>query len=189
MKRLRTILIGLLGFATVLLGIGFALPSTAHVERSITISAEPAAVFALISDFEAWGQWSPWAELDPDAQLTIDGSGLGQTMAWSSDNPQVGQGQQEIVELERDRHLKTHLEFEGQGIADATFDLNPTLNETEEGVLSNGTEVIWSLDSNLSKDIPLVFKPINNYLGLLLDGLIGQDYERGLANLKRIAEG
>ena len=187
MKRWQNIVLGLVGAGLVLFGIGFTLPSTAHVERDITIDAPPAEVYAFISDFRQWGQWSPWASIDPDAQLTLIGTDLGQTMTWASDNPQVGQGQQEIIELERDRHLKTHLEFEGQGVADATFELTPVVTETD-GVMTNGTQVVWSLDSSISEEAPFLFKPLNNYLGLLLDSLVGKDYETGLANLKRVVE-
>lgn len=187
MKRWQKIVAGFLGFNLILFVIGLALPSSAHVERSITINAEASEVYALVSHFDQWGRWSPWAEIDPDTQIIITGSGVGQTMVWSSDNPQVGQGQQEIIELERDRHLKTHLEFEGQGVADASFDLTPVVSDAD-GVIGNGTEVVWSLDSALSEEAPFIFKPLNNYLGLLLDSLVGKDYETGLANLKRIAE-
>jgi len=31
-------------------------------------------------------------------------------------------------------------------------------------------------------------QPIGNYLGLMMDGMVGADYERGLANLERVAE-
>lgn len=188
MKRWQSITFGIVTAGLVLFGLGFALPSTAHVERNITIEAPPEEVYALISDFKQWGQWSPWASIDPEAQLTITGAGLGQTMIWASDNPQVGQGQQEIIDLKRDRYLKTHLEFEGQGVADATFELMPTVVDTD-GVITNSTEVVWSLDSSISEDAPFIFKPLNNYLGLLLDSLVGKDYETGLANIKRVIEG
>lgn len=187
MKRWQSIVLGLVSVGLVLFGIGFALPSTAHVERNITIDAPPADVYALISDFNQWDQWSSWAKLDPEAQVTISGTGLGQTMVWASDNPQVGHGQQEIIELEGDRHLKTHLEFEGQGVADATFELTPIVTETDD-LETNGTQVVWSLDSPVGEDTPLVLKPLNNYVGLLLDFMVGKEYETGLANLKAIAE-
>ena len=188
MKRWQQVLLGIATAGLILFGIGFALPSTAHVERGIIIDAPPEDVYPLISDFSQWGQWSPWASIDPDAQMTITGSGLGQTMVWASENPQVGQGQQEIIDLKRDRYLKTHLEFEGQGVADAAFALTPTVTDTD-GVITNSTEVVWSLDSSISEEAPFIFKPLNNYLGLLLDSLVGKDYETGLANLKRVVEG
>ncbi|MEM9219552.1 MAG: SRPBCC family protein [Cyanobacteria bacterium P01_F01_bin.150] len=187
MKSWQRNLIRLVSLLIVFWSVGFALPSTAHVERDIIINAPPAEVYELISDFKQWGQWSPWARLDPEVELAISGSGLGQTMMWASDNPQVGSGQQEIIELERDRQLKTHIEFDGQGVANATFELTAALNETD-GVVTKGTKVVWSLDSTVNDKAPFFFKPINNYFGLLLDSLVGKDYETGLANIKQIAE-
>ena len=40
--------------------------STYRVERSATISASPAAIYALLADFHEWPKWSPWEEIDPD---------------------------------------------------------------------------------------------------------------------------
>ena len=60
--------------------IGFALPSHVHVERQTTIQATPDRVFARVGDFRQWEAWSPWANIDPDADMHISGSGLGQTM-------------------------------------------------------------------------------------------------------------
>ena len=112
--------------------------------------------------------------------MTITGSGIGQKMAWASENPQVGNGTQEIVEIESPRHLKTQLEFDGQGVANATFDLTP-----ENGA----TRVIWSLDTDMRKGISVWMQPINTYLGFLMDSMVGKDYEQGLKNLKDVVEG
>jgi uncharacterized protein YndB with AHSA1/START domain len=161
------------------IGVGFLLPSTVHVERDITINAPPEDVYALISNFKQWEGWSPWANLDPDAEMTIAGSGLGQTMTWASEDPEVGEGSQAIVELEPPYLVKTHLEFGDQGIADAAFDLTPE---------DEGTHVVWSLDSDMREGVPLLMQPISTYFGFLMDGMIGPDYETGLQNLKALAE-
>lgn len=161
------------------IGTGFLLPSTVHVERDITIKASPETVYALVSNFKQWEGWSPWANLDPDAEMTITGSGLGQTMTWSSEDPQVGQGCQEIIDLEPPYFVKTHLEFEDQGSADAAFDLTPA---------DEGTHVVWSLDSDMREGVPLLMQPISTYFGFLMDRMIGPDYETGLQNLKALAE-
>jgi hypothetical protein len=174
-------LIGVL-FALVVLVIagGFLLPSTVHVERDILVDASPDQVFAFVSDFNAWDGWSPWAKLDPDADMTVSGSGLGQTMSWASENPQVGQGSQEIVALEAPKSLQTHLEFGDMGMADATFTLLPEADQTR---------VVWSLDSDMREGVPLLTQPINTYFGFLMDSMVGKDYEIGLQNLKDLAEG
>jgi uncharacterized protein YndB with AHSA1/START domain len=168
-----------LGVVLLIIGAGFLLPSDVHVERSRLIDAPPEKIFALISDFEEWGSWSPWAELDPDASMQITGSGMGQKMAWSSDNPQVGSGSQEITRLNAPDYLQTHLDFGPNGEADAAFQLIP---------VGDKTQVVWSLDADMREGVPFLKQPVNTYLGMLMDSMVGQDYETGLANLQALAE-
>lgn len=177
LKRLIGISFAVFAF---LFGLGFLLPAQAHVERSLVIDAPPAQVFAQVSDLSAWSAWSPWAKLDPDAQLTVEGSGVGQRMIWSSDNPQVGEGSQVVTALESPSHVQTHLEFDGQGLADAAFDLTP--------MADGQTQVTWSLDSNMRDGVPFLMKPVSTYMGFLMDGMVGGDYETGLQNLKAVLE-
>src|SRR5258708_3350311 len=66
----KKILIGVALFV-VLFVIGFCLvvglqPSGFSVERSASVAAPPAAVFALVDDLRAWDAWSPWSKLDPN---------------------------------------------------------------------------------------------------------------------------
>ena len=82
---LKKILIGLavlvLGFVVVV-----ALqPSDFSVERSATMAAPQANVFAQVNDLRKWDAWSPWAKLDPDAKISFEGpeSGQGAAMSWS----------------------------------------------------------------------------------------------------------
>ncbi len=180
MSLLKTFVSVLFALVVLVIAGGYLLPSTVHVERDIVIDAPPEQVYALLSDFSAWEGWSPWAKLDPNAAMTISGSGLGQTMSWASDNPKVGQGTQTIVALEAPNALTTHLEFGDMGSADATFTLLPEDDQTH---------VVWSLDSNMREGVPLLAQPINTYFGFLMDSMVGNDYEVGLQNLKNLAEG
>jgi uncharacterized protein YndB with AHSA1/START domain len=169
--------LGLIGF--LVLG-SFLLPSHVHVERDIVINAPPEAVYALVSDFQAWDAWSPWANLDPDAEMTITGTGIGQTMTWASENPQVGRGSQVIAAMDAPHTLTTHLDFGNMGLADATFTLTP---EGEQ------TQVTWTLDTDMRAGVPLLQQPLNTYFGFLMDSMVGKDYETGLQNLKTVVEG
>ena len=99
MSKLTKILAAISGLLLLTYAIGFALPQTVHVERSLVMDAPAEAVFAEISDFRNWDAWSPWAELDPDAELTITGAEVGQTMVWVSETPQVGRGSQIITAI------------------------------------------------------------------------------------------
>ena len=48
-------------------------PSEVRVERTATIAAPPAVVFAQVNDFHKWEAWSPWAKLDPAANSSSVG--------------------------------------------------------------------------------------------------------------------
>jgi hypothetical protein len=177
---LLTKLVGaLLGVLVLAIGAGYLLPSQVHVERDIVINAEPQSIFALVSDFHTWDAWSPWAKLDPNATMQISGSGVGQTMTWSSENPQVGTGSQTIIRLEEPQTLVTHLDFGDNGVADAAFKLIPTDGQTR---------VVWSLDTDMREGVPVLKQPLSTYFGFAMDAMMGKDYETGLQNLKAIAE-
>lgn len=173
-------ILGGLATAVVLLFVaGFVLPSQVHVERSLLISAPPTKIFPLVSDLNKWDAWSPWAEMDPNATMTISGTGVGQTMQWHSEDPQVGDGTQKVIGLESPNYVTTHLDFGDQGMADAMLKLTPQ---------DEGTLVSWSLDSDMRAGVPTLMQPISTYFGFMMDGMIGKDYEQGLNNLKALAE-
>ncbi|MEO1507365.1 MAG: SRPBCC family protein [Cyanobacteria bacterium J06633_23] len=158
---------------------GFVLPSQIHVERSLLISAPPTEIFPMVSDFNQWEAWSPWAKMDPNAEMAISGTGVGQTMEWHSEDPDVGNGTQEIMGMESPSYVSTHLDFGDQGMADAMLTLTPQ---------GEGTLVSWTLDSDMRAGVPTVMQPISTYFGFLMDSMIGKDYEKGLSNLKALAE-
>jgi hypothetical protein len=172
----KRILFTLAGIAVVLAAIGFFLPRTAEVERSVSIGAPAEKIFPLINDFQKFNDWSPWARRDPNTEYRFEGpeSGVGAKMFWSSDNPDVGSGSQEIVESAVDKSVRTRLDFGAQGKAEAYFDL------TTEG---DGTRVVWGFHSDFGTNL------IGRYMGLMFDEWIGADYEAGLVNLKQLAEG
>lgn len=175
MKILKRLLIGLLVVVVLLLAVGMLLPSTVHVERSTTIAAPPSTVFTLLNGFARMNDWSPWAEIDPNTTYEYSGpaQGVGAKMAWQSDHKNVGSGSQEITASQPYERIETHLDFGPQGTAEAFFDLSP------EG---DGTQVVWGFDTDFG------LNPIGRYFGLMMEGMLGPDYEAGLANLKQLAE-
>ena len=48
-------------------------PSDFRVERSATVAAPQADIFAQVNDLHKWDAWSPWAKLDPDAKISFEG--------------------------------------------------------------------------------------------------------------------
>lgn len=175
MKFFKWLLITLGIVVAIVIGGSFFLPASVHVERSMVIRAEPAAIFPYVNNYRKFNEWSPWAPRDPNAEYTFSGpeEGTGAKMTWRSDNEQVGSGSQEIIESKPSETVVTALDFGEMGTAQASFRLQPE---------DSGTKVTWTLDT------PEIANPIGRWMGLLLDNLIGADYEEGLARLKKKVE-
>ncbi len=133
-------------------------------------------MFALVDGFAQFNKWSPWFEQDPGAKYAYEGprSGVGAKITWSGDPAKSGSGSQEIVESRPWELVGTSLDFGMQGEATAQFILTP------EGT---STRVMWGFDTDLGMN------PVNRYFGLMIDGMVGADFEKGLAGLKKLAEG
>lgn len=174
--RILGIILGIVvALAAAVVVVGFLLPSEQFVSRSVVVEADQDEVFALVNDFREFNRWSPWAAKDPDTQYTFSGpdTGVGASMSWSSEDPSVGSGSQEIVEAESGSRLKTRLTFDGfESPSYATFRLEPA---------DNGTRVTWEFEANLDS-------LFGRYMGLMMNNWVGADYENGLARLKEIAE-
>jgi len=170
---------GVVGLIALLVVIGFFMPGTMQVERSVTVSASKQTVYELTSDFNAFNSWSPWYNRDPETVYKISdpSSGVGATMHWQSDDPDVGNGYQEITAAEPHDRVETKLAFgEGEDVMEArsafVFD-----------AVAGGTRVTWTLQSELG------WNPIIRLMGPMIEGAVAKDYETGLENLKRVAEG
>ncbi|HEX4131780.1 MAG TPA: SRPBCC family protein [Pirellulales bacterium] len=151
-------------------------PDELHVERSATIAAEPAAVFAQVNDFHRWQEWSPWTRLDPEAKNSFEGpeAGKGAIFRWAG-NAQVGEGSMTIVESRPDELIRIHLEFVKpfEGTNNVLFTFKP------EG---DGTLVTWDMlgkKNFVCKAMCLVMN---------MQKMIGSEFDQGLANLKGVVE-
>ncbi len=153
----------------------FILPSTAHVERSIVIDAQPDAVFAHMNGMKKFHEWSPWASLDPDMKVTFEGAeeGVGSKMSWESEVQEVGSGSQWIVESIPNKFVKNHLTFGPDADpTEAAFTLIP-----QDG----GTKVTWTFDAKDMSGGDKIF-------ATFADKMLGPQYEQGLSNLKKLVE-
>ena len=176
MRLIKRILVAFLLIILALVGVSYLLPGKAEVSRSITIDAPAAKIFPYVNSMQETEKWSPWLSRDPETKLSYSGpdAGVGNTLNWSSDNPQVGTGSQEIIESTPDQSVRTALDFGPMGTATATFALQ------SEGA---GTQVTWGFVSELGMN------PMSRWMGLMMDDWVGGDYERGLENLKALVEG
>jgi len=174
-RFLGRLLVVLIGLAIVLALVSFFLPRDVTVTRSILIEAPPADVFPHIDSLQEFDRWSPWAGIDPAMQQSFSGPerGVGNRMDWTSDDPRVGSGSQEITVSIPNERVETALDFGEMGLGTAWLDL---------ATVPEGTEVTWGLLVDMG------LNPVGRYIGLMMDGWVGADYERGLGRLKEIVE-
>jgi uncharacterized protein YndB with AHSA1/START domain len=151
-------------------------PAEFSYSRNTTISAPPSIVFPHVDDLHKWQAWSPWAKKDPAAKNTFEGppAGVGASMSWAGNND-VGEGTMSIIESRPDESLKFKLEFRkpfaGTNLAEFTF-------KPEGGQ----TLVTWTMTGKNT----FFFKAFSLFVDC--DKMIGGDFEKGLADLKKIAE-
>src|SRR6476646_1368419 len=82
LRNIFLVLVVLIGIFAVVVALQ---PAEYVVQRSATINAPPAVVFAQVNDFHNWEGWSPWAKLDPAAKNSFEGppAGAGSIFRWS----------------------------------------------------------------------------------------------------------
>jgi len=175
-KRILLALVGLALVAVVaILGIAASRPNTYRVERSATLAAPPAAVFALVNDFHRFPDWSPWEKLDPNMARTISdpGTGVGATYQWKGSG-EAGEGRMTITESVPDSKVGMKLEFLApwKSTCGVEFNVQPA---------AEGTHVQWVMNG----DNPFVMRVMTVFMDM--DAAIGKDFEEGLANLGRVA--
>ncbi len=173
---LKKILIGIAVIIIVFVIVVATRPSEYHVTRSATIAAPPEAVFPHVNELKKWEAWNPWGKIDPAMKLTYAGpaSGVGAAYAWVG-NKEVGEGRMTITESRPNELIQSKLEFykpmAGVSTTEFTFKL--------EG---NQTTVTWSMTGK-NNFIAKAFCMFMN-----MDKMIGGQFEKGLADLKSVAE-
>jgi len=151
-------------------------PDTFRVERSATMKAPPETIYAVLSNFQKWGSWSPWEKKDPAMKRTFGEttSGKGAKYAWEG-NKEVGKGSMEIVEATPPSRLVLRLDFlepfEAHNMVEYT--LTP---------VDGATTVNWALHGPM----PYLSKVMCIFVSM--DSMVGKDFETGLANLKAVVE-
>lgn len=152
-------------------------PDDFKITRTGKISAPASAIFPHVNALQKWDAWSPWAKLDPNSKSTFEGpaEGVGAKMTWAG-NHKVGVGSMTVIESRPSDSIKFKLEFlkpmQATNIAEFSF--------TPEG---DQTAVTWTMGGT------------NNFMakvmGIIMncDKMVGGQFEKGLADLKKVVEG
>lgn len=174
MKKLITIIIVLLILVVIFFIAAALLPPTYHVQRDIVINVPVDSVFNCLIDLTQRSQWDPWLEKEPDAKNDVSGSMQGIGAVWIWDGKKIGSGKLEIIDAEENRFIQNRIQFESPQSAEAMI----TWRMKTAG---EGTKVSWIITGTS----PF---PAGRFMGLMMDYFLGQDFEKGLSNLKAYLE-
>lgn len=170
------ILIGVAAVVVLFLVFVALKPAEFRIERSKTINAPPAVVFAQVNELRNWEAWSPWLKMDPNAKLTYEGpsSGTGAIYSWAGNN-KLGEGRMTVVESQPNSLFRIKLEFfkpfAATNMAEFTF--------TPDG---QQTVVVWRMDGR-NNFVSKLFHVLLN-----IDKMVGGQFDEGLTSIKSIAE-
>ena len=173
---IKTVLILVVVAIAIVLAYAATRPDTFHIERSADIKAPPEKLFPLINDLRAMGTWSPYEKKDPQMKRSFSGAATGKGQVYDFEgNKEVGSGRLEILDASAPQTVVMKLDmFKPFNASNTvTFKLQPK---------GDTTRVTWGMDGAspyLAKVMHLFFN---------MDAMVGGDFEKGLANLKSLAE-
>jgi uncharacterized protein YndB with AHSA1/START domain len=147
------------------------------VERTETIAAPPADVFALVGNLERWDDFSPWADMDPDMTKTYNGEpgAVGSTYHWTG-NRKVGEGTMTITDSTPDERVALDLKFIKPFKSESVTELELT-------PAGDGTDVTWRMTGATTFMVRVM-----SLFGKNMDKMVGPDFEKGLTKLKTVTE-
>ncbi len=174
MKILQWTLAALGVVALAIVVTGVFLPSHFAVERSTRIEAPADRIYDFVVEPRQWKRWSVWAQRDPQMHMAYAGPPFGRGAKWSWESRKEGSGAMELTQVEPNRRIEYALYFPDFNLRSVgEFRLQP------DGA---GTNVIWIHSGEVGGN------PLKHYLAISMDRMVGPDFERGLANLKALAE-
>ena len=176
MKFLKWLGFSVLLLVALYLFIPLFLSNTFHVERSVVIEKNIDLVFQTACDMNIRSQWDPWLKMDPDAEIimNIQPKIIGSGYNWKGNI--IGEGKLTILEFEINKKIKSEIEF-----------ISPR---------NLKSDIIWTFKENKAKDkitITWTFKgnlsyPTERWYGLFMDKSLGEQFENGLNNFKKLVE-
>lgn len=169
-SALKKVVFAILLLPILLIAVSFFLPSRYRVERSVLVTAKPEAIFPLLNELRRWPEWTAWTtNREPSLVYTQSGpaSGVGAVQSWTANS---GNGTIKLTASDPAKGIGYELNFnEGRFVATGRIEM---------AAVEAGTRVTWTTEGDLGAN------PVGRYLGLLMDKMMGVDFELGLANLK-----
>lgn len=151
-------------------------PNQYSFERSRVISAPPQVLFNKVNDYEAWPNFSPWIEREPNANISFDEKTVGKGAGYSWEGEELGIGSMKTVEYDPYESIEQKLIFVEPFESQA--DIRWNFEEVD-----GGTKVTWSMKGEQD----FMTKAFTAFMGSI-EKSTGPDFERGLFKLDSIVK-
>jgi hypothetical protein len=175
MKTIAVAAILLVAAIAVILAYAATRPDRFRVARFADIKAPPEKIFPLINDLKSFNGWNPFDKQDPDIKGAYSGPQQGKGATYAFESRQAGTGSLEILDATPPATLTMRLLMSRPIAADNRVDF--TLDRQ-----GDGTRVTWAMEGA----VPFIGKVL--HLIFNMDKMVGGQFERGLTDLKAIAE-
>lgn len=175
MKKMIGLIV--LGLVIAIGVITFLQPKNYMVEDEVVINKDRSSVVSYVSNLKEWKSWSPWFERDPEMKMEygVPFSGRGASVTWQSKTE--GDGKQTITDIVDEEFMKMKLEFykpfTGEAYGFFKFD----------EISEDQTKVTWRMELENKTFLDKFF-----YLVFSVNSAIKKDFNKGLSNLKEVAE-
>ena len=150
------------------------LPKDQIIEKEIVINKPSSEVFAYIKNLKNQDLYGYWFTQDPQMKKEYRGTDgtIGFTTAWESEK--MGVGEQEITGIDEGKRVDFALRFK------KPFEANNKTWMTTEAVGPNQTKVKWGFSGH--SNYPM------NLMSAMMQGMLEDQFQTGLNNLKAIME-
>jgi hypothetical protein len=171
---LKRILIAPVALVAGFFAIGYVLPAEQVVARSVAVKAAPADIYAQVANLKKWGAWAPWGGSKfAGAQVSYEGpeTGVGAVMVWQGKENEGGK----LWVTQGDPLSGISYEMWMRGDQrKSTGGIQLVPNELE-------TLVVWTWRARFEG-------PLERWMGLAVDEMLGPQIEAGLIELKKVVE-
>jgi uncharacterized membrane protein len=176
MKIIKFLLIFIVTVIAIALIAALFIKKEYSVSREVTINKPKQEVYEYVKYLKNQDNYSYWASLDSNMQKTYTGTDatVGFVSAWKG-NKDVGSGEQEIIKMEDGKRIDYALRFKEP----MESNVNAYMSTDEAGAAA--TKVKWALYGTCKYPM--------NLMNPFMDGMMGDDLEAGLSNLKKVMEG
>ena len=127
---------GLVAVAALLLVVGFVLPGTYRIERSVVIHAPPEKIYPLVAAPKRWREWSIWNRRDPAMAMSFFGPESGAGAGWQWDSKTEGKGRMTFVTADTAKGFTYELFFPDAG--------STPIGDSRLAPRSGTTRVTWT---------------------------------------------